>query len=128
VLKSVSGLEEINQWASYHHERIDGKGYPFQLSAAQIPFESRIVAVADVFTALTEERPYRRGMSGREATDILENMAAGGGLDHDLVALMTRNRKEAAVVRRVAQESASGRYLAFSEHSSDTAVPRDTAA
>ena len=64
-------MEEINQWANYHHERLDGLGYPFRLPAAQIPLESRIVAVADVFTALTEERPYRRGMSGREAAGIL---------------------------------------------------------
>ena len=121
VLKGVAGMEEINQWASYHHERIDGRGYPFQLSEAQIPFESRIVAVSDVFTALTEERPYRRGMSGREAVGILGRMAADGALDHDLVGLMTSHREEAAVIRRLAQDGASGRYLSFREHLPDAA-------
>lgn len=127
LLENIAGLEEINKWANFHHERLDGLGYPFRLPAAQIPLESRIVAVADVFTALTEERPYRRGMSGREAAAILGNMADGGALDHDIVALMARNRGEATVIRRLAQEGASGRYLAFREHVSDT-VPRHTAA
>lgn len=127
LLEKIAGMEDINKWANYHHERLDGLGYPFQLPAAQIPLESRIVAVADVFTALTEERPYRRGMSGREASGILGDMAAAGALDHDIVALMARNRGEATVIRRLAQESASGRYLAFREQAS-VAVPNYTAA
>ncbi len=127
ILERISGLEEINLWANLHHERLDGKGYPFQLPASQIPLESRIVAVADVFTALTEERPYRRGMSGREAAGILGGMADNGALDHDVVAMMARYRGEAAVIRRLAQEGASGRYLAFLEHAPD-ASSRDTAA
>ena len=96
-------------------------GYPFRLSAAQIPLESRIVAVADVFTALTEERPYRRGMSGREAAGILGDMADDGALDHDVVALMSRNRDEAAEIRRLAQEGAAGRYIAFRGHAPEAA-------
>jgi HD-GYP domain-containing protein (c-di-GMP phosphodiesterase class II) len=122
ILERIAGLEEINRWASYHHERLDGHGYPFRLQATQIPLESRIVAVADVFTALTEERPYRRGMSGREAADILGTMAEGGGLDRDVVDLMARNRGEAAAIRRLAQEGASQRYLAFREHAPEAAA------
>ena len=116
VLSRVPGLEDINQWANFHHERLDGSGYPFQMPAARIPIESRIVAVADVFTALTEERPYRRGMSGREAVAILQGMADRKAIDHDVVALMAVHREEAAVVRRMAQEGASERYVAFREH------------
>ena len=127
LLDRVPGLEEINKWANYHHERLDGTGYPFHLSGAQIPLESRIVSVSDVFTALTEERPYRRGMSGREAVGVLRGMADGGALDPDVVTLMAANREEAAAVRRVAQDGASWRYLAFRDHSPD-AVPGDSAA
>jgi HD-GYP domain-containing protein (c-di-GMP phosphodiesterase class II) len=127
ILGRIAGLEEINKWASYHHERLDGQGYPFGLPAEQLPLESRIVAVADVFTALTEERPYRRGMSGREAVGILGAMADGGALDHDVVALMARNRGEAAAIRRLAQDDASGRYIDFREHASE-AVCADSAA
>jgi hypothetical protein len=115
ILQHVAGLEDVNRWANFHHERLDGQGYPFRLAAAELPLESRIVAVADIFTALTEERPYRRGMSGREATRILADMADGGAIDGDLVALVARNRAEAAVVRRLAQEGAAGRYLSFRE-------------
>jgi response regulator RpfG family c-di-GMP phosphodiesterase len=121
VLNKIAGLEDVNKWANYHHERLDGQGYPFGLTAAQIPLESRIVAVADIFTALTEERPYRRGMSGREASGILGAMAEEGALDHDVVALMSHNRGEAAMIRRLAQEGASGRYLAFRERAPDVA-------
>jgi HD-GYP domain-containing protein (c-di-GMP phosphodiesterase class II) len=127
ILEHVPGLAEINRWANFHHERLDGLGYPFRLPAAQIPLESRIVTVADIFTALTEERPYRRGMSGREAVGILGSMADGGAIDPDIVALMRVNRGEAALVRRMAQEGASGRYQAFREHASGDAA-RDSAA
>lgn len=127
VLEKIAGMEEINKWASYHHERLDGQGYPFRLQAEQLPLESRIVAVADVFTALTEERPYRRGMSAREAAVILGRMAESGSLDPGIVNLVARNRGEASVVRRLAQEGASQRYRAFREHAAK-AVPGDTAA
>ena len=63
----------------------------------------------------------------REAAGILVNMADGGALDHDIVALVSRNLGEAAMIRRLAQESASGRYLAFRSHAS-AVVPRETAA
>ena len=116
VLGRIPGLEDINQWANFHHERLDGSGYPFHMPAERIPLESRIVAVADVFTALTEERPYRRGMSGREAVAILQAMADHGALDHDVVALVADHREEAGVIRRLAQGGASERYVAFREH------------
>jgi len=116
ILGRVRGLEQINTWASYHHERLDGSGYPFHVPGEMIPRESRIVAVADVFTAVTEERPYRRGMSPREAVGVLRDMAGGGALDIDVVEAMVANREEAAAVRRFAQEGASTRYQGFLEH------------
>lgn len=127
ILGHIPGLEQINVWANFHHERLDGSGYPFRVPEALIPLESRIVAVADVFTALTEERPYRRGMSGREAIGILGGMAGGGALDHDVVATMAANREQALAVRRQAQQDASDRYVSFLEHA-PTAFPRHSAA
>lgn len=123
ILGRVRGLEEINTWASYHHERLDGSGYPFHVPGELIPRESRIVAVADVFTAVTEERPYRRGMSPREAVGILRGLSDGGALDTDVVEVMVANREQAASVRRLAQEGASARYQAFLEHV--PAAPRE---
>jgi HD-GYP domain-containing protein (c-di-GMP phosphodiesterase class II) len=116
ILGRVPGLEQINTWANFHHERLDGSGYPFHVPAELIPLESRIVAVADIFTAVTEERPYRRGQSGREAIGILKGMADAGVLDHDVVAATAANREQAVAVRRLAQDGAADRYLSFLEN------------
>lgn len=127
VLGRIPGMEEINVWANFHHERLDGRGYPFGVPAVDIPLESRVVAVADVFTALTEERPYRRGMSVREAIGILGGMAGEGALDGDVVGVASRNREGAALVRRAAQRDASEHYLAFRDQSPATLAQHSAA-
>src|SRR6185437_833431 len=63
-----------------HHERLDGKGYPDGLEGDEIPLEARIVAVADVWDALTCDRPYRKAMTEQEAAAILRR-DAGKHLD-----------------------------------------------
>jgi HD-GYP domain-containing protein (c-di-GMP phosphodiesterase class II) len=55
----------------YHHERLDGSGYPYRLKAEAIPIEARIVAVADTYDALTSDRPYRKACSQAEARRVL---------------------------------------------------------
>ncbi len=55
----------------YHHERLDGSGYPYGLKAEAIPIEARIVAVADTYDALTSNRPYRVACSPAEAKRVL---------------------------------------------------------
>lgn len=55
----------------YHHERLDGSGYPYGLKAEAIPIEARIVAVADTYDALTSDRPYRKACSPAEARSVL---------------------------------------------------------
>ena len=59
------------EWVLHHHERYDGSGYPACLRAAEIPLESRIIAVADAYEAMTGDRPYRAGVSVEEAVDEL---------------------------------------------------------
>ncbi|OIQ77545.1 cyclic di-GMP phosphodiesterase response regulator RpfG [mine drainage metagenome] len=83
ILSMVPGLETVNTWASLHHERLDGKGYPFR--SREIPLGSRIVAVADIFTAITENRPYRRGMNRAQCLAVLERLIADGAIDGDVV-------------------------------------------
>ena len=61
-----------------HHERIDGSGYPRQLSGAEIPIEGRIAAVADVFDALTHDRVYRPAFRVNEALDVMRRLHGGG--------------------------------------------------
>ncbi|MGB4269639.1 MAG: HD domain-containing phosphohydrolase, partial [Spirochaetota bacterium] len=62
----------INEWASLHHERMDGKGYPFKMPGDSITLGSRILAVADMFTALAESRPYREAMDDDILIDVLK--------------------------------------------------------
>lgn len=91
ALKNISGLEEVNSWASFHHERIDSRGYPFRYNGPELPLGSRILAVADVFTALTEDRPYRKAMQFKEVQELLRDMVANRGLDGGVVATLFNN-------------------------------------
>jgi HD-GYP domain-containing protein (c-di-GMP phosphodiesterase class II) len=58
----------------YHHERLDGSGYPFGLKADEIPLGARIISVADCFDALTTDRSYQKRRTTTEATEILERL------------------------------------------------------
>jgi HD-GYP domain-containing protein (c-di-GMP phosphodiesterase class II) len=71
----------------YHHERLDGSGYPYGLKAESIPIEARIVAVADTYDALTSDRPYRKAASHVEAKRVLRE-EAGVRLDSNAVAAL----------------------------------------
>jgi HD-GYP domain-containing protein (c-di-GMP phosphodiesterase class II) len=71
----------------YHHERLDGSGYPYGLKAESIPIEARIVAVADTYDALTSDRPYRKANSHAEAQRVLRE-EAGVRLDSNAVAAL----------------------------------------
>lgn len=62
--------------AQMHHERLDGSGYPFGLKGREIPLEARIITVADVFDAMTTDRPYKSKKSFKEAIEELETMHA----------------------------------------------------
>jgi HD-GYP domain-containing protein (c-di-GMP phosphodiesterase class II) len=70
-----AGLRDIAAWVLAHHERLDGRGYPFGLAADEIPLEARILAVADAYEAMISDRPYRRGMPAAEARAELERCA-----------------------------------------------------
>jgi putative nucleotidyltransferase with HDIG domain len=91
----VAPLEFFSEGASmirHHHERVDGSGYPDGLRAGQIPIGARIVAVADVYDALTSDRPYRDRLAQSDALAQLERWA-GQTLDPDLVsAFLALNR------------------------------------
>lgn len=90
MLHPIEELGEIVHWAARHHERLDGSGYPFRTGAAALDIPSRIIAVADVFTAMTENRPYRQDVQ-RKALIILEEEASNFRLDRDIVDLLSHN-------------------------------------
>ena len=71
ILKPMPGMEDVLVAASSHHERWDGTGYPNGLKGEDIPLIGRIIAVADVFDALTSDRPYRDGMPMDDALQII---------------------------------------------------------
>ncbi len=82
--------ERIRRIILYHHERLDGSGYPHGLKGSEIGRLERIVAVADVFEALISRRPYKRPMSRRRALDILRFEVKEGRLDGEIVDLLEK--------------------------------------
>ena len=82
ILGRVSQFQELAQIAGAHHEKLDGSGYPDRLVAGELPIEARILAVADVYGALTEHRPYRDGFKPEQALRIMERDVPGK-LDRD---------------------------------------------
>ena len=104
LLRPFTGMKEIAQWAAYHHETMDGSGYPFRLGSDDLPLGSRIVAAADIYTALTEDRPYRRGLSREKALAIIKEMAKAEKLDKLVVSLLSENVVQIDAARVQAQE------------------------
>ena len=80
----------IIQVAQYHHEKWDGSGYPNQIAGEEIPLVGRIAAVADVFDALTAERPYKKAWSVDEALALFEEQK-GKHFDPRIVELLFEN-------------------------------------
>ena len=112
ILETVDGFQPIEEWAAFHHERLDGRGYPFRLSAERLGLGSRVMAVADVFTALTEDRPYRKAMPLPRAMGILESMT-GSALDPTVVAGLRDNQVEIDGRRAEAQRRAGESFRRF---------------
>ncbi len=116
ILVPIPGLEKVGFWASAHHERLDGKGYPNGFSANELPLEARVIAVADILTALTEDRPYRKGLLPQKALQILISMVDNGAIDGDLVSLVHDNLDYLEERRRSAQNAAATRFQVDREH------------
>ncbi|MDP2847882.1 MAG: HD domain-containing protein [Humidesulfovibrio sp.] len=113
ILSSVPGLEKVTAWASQHHEQLGGLGYPNGLSGSAITLGSRIMSLADVFTALREDRPYRAGLDNMQTLGILDGMAARAALDPDLVSLVRDNLDELDIRRCAAQAKAAAEFRQF---------------
>lgn len=85
ALSKIHGFEEITEWASNHHEKLNGLGYPYGKTAKELDFNSRLVGCLDIYQALTEERPYRTGLSHKQAMNIMKEMVSGGFIDSKVV-------------------------------------------
>lgn len=85
ILKQVEGIEDIAEWAGNHHEKLNGKGYPEKLDYRSITKEDQVIVLADIYQALTEDRPYRKGMKPKSAIDIMMGMAKKNYIDYNLL-------------------------------------------
>lgn len=106
----LDGLEHVDilkEVAEYHHEMMDGTGYPAGLQGEAIPIWARITAVADVFDALTTRRPYKYAWTLDEAFAHLSRLT-GEKLDQDCVAALVRNRPAVEGILRAFPERAAG--------------------
>jgi HD-GYP domain-containing protein (c-di-GMP phosphodiesterase class II) len=107
VINTIGGLKQVAEWAAYHHEKLDGSGYPFHCTAAELTTGARIMMVADIFTALAEDRPYRKGMSKEELIQIMKQFSDRRLLDTRVVNLLFENYNE--VLAYVAEKQAIAR-------------------
>lgn len=86
ILKQISGFEDITEWASLHHEKLNGKGYPFGKTAEELSHQDRILACVDIYQALSEDRPYKKGVSHHKCIEIMNDMASNGFIDKKITA------------------------------------------
>jgi len=94
ILEQIDGFQIIAEWAAFHHETLDGSGYPFRVADRSLKLGSRIVAAADVFTALSENRPYRQPLDIKEVEKIMWGMVNNRKLDGTVVGDLFINSNE----------------------------------
>lgn len=92
VLREVEAFRHtVARWTELHHERANGGGYPYGFVRQEIPLEARIIAAADILDALTGDRPYRKGVDGEVAFQILQEQAPST-LGCEVADLLTKAR------------------------------------
>ena len=106
-LENTEHVDMLRNIAVYHHEAVNGGGYPEGRSGDEIPLEARIVAVADVFDALTSRRPYKEAWDNDRAFETLSKMA-GEQLDRDCVDALLSQREAIEVIQQQFRENIYG--------------------
>lgn len=106
-LKLIGNIHVLRNIVEYHHEAIDGSGYPDGKAGDEIPLEARIIAVADVFDALTSARPYKEAWTNEKAFTLLRELA-GKKLDQDCVEALITNRETVEEIQQRYQEDYYG--------------------
>ena len=104
---SINHIDVLRNIAEFHHEAVNGSGYPAGKQHDEIPLEARIVAVADVFDALTSHRPYKEAWSNEKAFALLKQLA-GEKLDADCVNALIENRSKVEAIQKQFKENIYG--------------------
>jgi HD-GYP domain-containing protein (c-di-GMP phosphodiesterase class II) len=91
ILRRIEPLREIAAWAGAHHEGLSGRGYPFHLRGEEIPLPARLLAIADVFQAFAQRRPYRGPLGAEEILGHLRRFVEAGKLDAAGVEIVAAN-------------------------------------
>jgi putative nucleotidyltransferase with HDIG domain len=112
ILEQIAPFQEIAIVAGEHHEKLDGSGYPNRLTAKDLSLESRIIAVADVYSALSEDRPYRAGLNLSQILPILNGLA-GRQVDKDCVEALLSYLTTHRPLEMDAQMAAAARLTRF---------------
>jgi HD-GYP domain-containing protein (c-di-GMP phosphodiesterase class II) len=106
-IEMLVDAEIVRNIVLYHHERVDGRGYPYGLAGESIPLEARIVAVADVFDALTSRRPYKEAYANDVAFTMIGQLA-GTHLDADCVRALVESREGVEEIQAQFREDSVG--------------------
>ncbi|MDH5736629.1 MAG: HD domain-containing protein, partial [Gammaproteobacteria bacterium] len=103
-LKNIQYIDVLRNIVKSHHETINGNGYPSGIKDGDIPLEARIIAVADIFDALTSSRPYKKAWSNDEAIQTLKQMA-GDTLDEDCVNALIDNIEKIKHIQKLFKQN-----------------------
>lgn len=102
-LHNMPFIEVLKNIVFYHHEQIDGRGYPKGLTGKEIPIEAKIVAVADIFDALTSNRPYKKAWTNDQAFDELYKMSANK-IEFEFVHALDHSRTDIEEIQQLFQD------------------------
>jgi HD-GYP domain-containing protein (c-di-GMP phosphodiesterase class II) len=116
VLERIEKLENVAQWAAFHHETLDGLGYPFRRDENNMSLGSCVMCVADIFVALAENRPYRRKLPQDTITSIMRSMVENNKISSRLVELLFDHYRDVELIM-VAMESFKEKSSLLEPHS-----------
>ena len=111
ILMDVENFECIANWAGFHHEKLNGRGYPFHHDENSLDLGSRILAVADIFSAITEVRPYRDGMNREQAMRVMTENMENGSICKDIVTLLHDHYEDIDNIRDHVSREQGKRYF-----------------